>query len=212
MNKQVVRILSGLLLVIMLVSCKGKSNNSVYVPDSDPTYKLKILEDVSNDSLVDVFVDLTLGHYKYIYPDLQYAHFMYDGDLNHMDEFDATMTLQFTATEQNGILSTPVLLSAVYDANTRVIYFYRDDYKDSGSAQANPDAPIISSERFNQFTAKMMSYFQHVNISGGYVEISENVADGNWIVYHFPEKNGRADVKFRIAGDTFDLIEYDMNP
>lgn len=212
MKKQVFRIFSIFLLVMMLTSCKTETSHSIFVPDSDPLYKLKVLEDVPNTQLIDVYLDLTLGYYKFIYPDMQYAHFIYSGNLDEIEAMKGSMTIQYTAVEKNGVISSPVLLSAVFDPATRVVYFYKDDLGNEKTAAEGVTLTPISSTRFQQLSEKLTGYFEQVNITDGYVEITENVVDGEWIVLHYPSQNGSADAKFRINGDTFELLEYDMHP
>jgi hypothetical protein len=207
MKKNIFNIVFVLILLAGLVGCQGKNNDATKVSGSDPIYEVRIPQNVSGDTIIDEFYSTANSFFKASYPDAIYTGFVYFGNLPQIDSMDGNMSLSFASTE-SGIMGSVVTLTAVYDAETRIVSYYTTD-----SGKKPDEAPqSISTARFIELTGKVKGYLQNIKVTDGIVQITEETQDGIWTVLHYSSANSKADLELRIDTVTLDLIEYKQNP
>ena len=195
-----------LVFTISLTACGGKNSEEKLF--SEPIYEVTILDSVPTTELVDTFSQYGKQFFIGSYKNIIYTEFHYEGDFDSLEIVNGDMTLIYLATNTSGLIDSSIKLAAKYDKSNRHVTYYRLDTNESSPKNPSP----ISSARFSEVVEKMKGYFGNLDISSGYIEMTEYALDGQWIINHFPDEGKYADIQLIIDSTTLELLEYNQNP
>ncbi len=196
------------MISVGLVGCEPKEKPLGQTNSSEPVYEVKIPDKVTGATLIDEFQKTASQFFKGSYPDMVYAEFYYEGNLAQIDQAFGDMQLHYLGIPSDGLVKTPVKLSAIYTKSDRHIAYYVENTTDKSDLVSQK----ISSQRFILFVDKMKEYLQNIGLNEGYVELSELPLEGYWIVYHYPAEGKNADLELKIKSDTLEIMDYKQNP